>query len=242
MGIFWWAIFPYLMITVFVLGHIYRYQKDQWGWTARSSEFLEKKYLKWGSVLFHTGILLVFGGHVVGMLIPEAVTERLGISDKIFHTAAIITGSTAGFITLAGIVLLLVRRVSVKRVRKTSSFADMLIAVLLFLVVSMGLFNTFGFNLFVKSSFDYRATIAPWIRGVLVFAPDPGLMNNVPLFFRLHIIFAFAIFGVWPFTRLVHVWSVPLEYLGRRSYILYRSVGPVAKPVKEWERASGDVG
>ncbi|CAA7600957.1 Nitrate reductase gamma subunit [Acididesulfobacillus acetoxydans] len=94
----------------------------------------------------------------------------------------------------------------------------------------------FGFNLFVKSSFDYRATIAPWIRGVLVFAPDPGLMNNVPLLFRLHIIFAFAIFGVWPFTRLVHVWSVPLEYLGRRSYILYRNVWPAAKPAKEWER------
>lgn len=219
---FWWVIYPYLMITVFVLGHIYRYQTDQLDWTARSSEFLEKKYLKWGSLLFHFGILLVFGGHLVGLLVPESVTARLGITDQMYHTIAIITGSTAGFITLVGIFLLLIRRVSVKRIRKTSRFADLLIAVLLLIVVSMGLYNTVGFNLFVISSFDYRATIAPWIRGVLVLAPDPNLMKNVPLFFRLHIILAFAIFGVWPFTRLVHVWSLPLEYL-KRSYILYRT-------------------
>ena len=184
-----------------------------------------------GQPLFHIGILLVFGGHLVGMLVPQSVTERLGISDQMFHASAIITGSTAGFITLAGIFILLIRRVSVKRIRKTSSFADIFIAVLILIVVGLGFFNTFGFNLFAKSSFNYRATIAPWIRGVLALTPDPNLMKNVPLSFRLHLILAFTIFGVWPFTRLVHVWSIPLEYL-RRSYILYRDNGLPGKLTK----------
>ncbi len=85
----------------------------------------------------------------------------------------------------------------------------------------MGMYNTLGYNLFI-GGFDYRVPLAPWLRGLLLFRPDPRLMADVPLFFKLHTLFAFAIFAIWTFTRLVHVWSIPLEYL-KRSTILYRS-------------------
>jgi len=218
---FWWVIFPYLMLTIFVVGHIYRYNTDQYGWTARSSEFMEKKTLKWGSILFHVGIIMVFGGHVVGLLIPKTWTEALGMTEAMYHAGAIYGGGLAGIITLSGIMILLFRRVNNKRVRATSSFGDIFIAVLLFVEIVMGMYNTLGFNLFV-GGFDYRETLAPWFRGILLFRPNATLMTEVPLFFQLHTLFAFAIFGIWPFTRLVHVWSIPIEYF-KRSYILYRS-------------------
>ncbi len=119
---FWWIIYPYLVLTVFVVGHIYRYNSDQFGWTAKSSEFMEKNTLKWGSILFHVGILMVLGGHVVGLLIPKSWTEALGMTEEMYHTGAIFGGGLAGIITLAGIMILLFRRVNVKRVRMTSSF------------------------------------------------------------------------------------------------------------------------
>lgn len=218
---FLWVIYPYLMITIFVVGHIYRYNTDQLKWTAKSSEFMEKKILRLGSILFHVGILMVFGGHVMGLLVPKSITEQLGITEKMYHFSAIYIGGVAGLITLTGIAILLFRRVSNKRVRSTSSMGDMVIAVLLLFVVGMGVYNTLGYNLLI-GEYDYRMTLSPWLRGVISFHPDAQLMYDVPLFFKFHTIFAFAIFGLWPFTRLVHVWSLPLEYL-KRSFIIYRT-------------------
>lgn len=218
---FLWIIYPYLMITTFVVVHIYRYNTDQLAWTAKSSEFLEKKSLKWGSMLFHIGIVLVFFGHVGGLLIPKSLMESLGVSEHLYHMGAVYGGGLAGIMTLAGITILFLRRMNVKRVRAISSASDILVAVLLLVNVAMGVYNTLGFNLFV-GGFDYRETIAPWLRGLMTFRPDASLMADVPLFFQLHVILSFAIFGIWPFTRLVHVWSVPLAYF-KRSYIVYRS-------------------
>lgn len=220
---FLWVIYPYLMLTVFLVGHIYRYNTDQLAWTAKSSEFLEKKSLRWGSMLFHLGIIMVFFGHVAGLLIPKRVFETFGISEAMYHAGAVYGGGFAGVITLAGIAILLFRRLNVKRVRVTSSAGDFLVAFLLFAVILMGVYNTLGYNLFV-GGFDYRETIAPWLRGILTLSPDASLMSEVPFFFKLHVLLSFAIFGVWPFTRLVHVWSFPLDYL-KRSYIIYRRRG-----------------
>lgn len=217
---FLWVIFPYITLVLFVVGHIYRYNTDQIGWTAKSSEFMEKKTLKWGSILFHLGILMVLGGHILGLLIPKSLTELIGLTEEMYHMMALGIGGVAGIITLAGISILLFRRVGDKRVRKTSSFTDILIAILLFVEIAMGVYNTLGYNVFI--GYDYRESIAPWVRGLLVFRPDASLMSDVPLFFQLHTLLAFAIFGLWPFTRLVHVWSLPIEYL-KRSYIIYRS-------------------
>lgn len=218
---FLWVIFPYLTIVIFIVGHIFRYNTDQHGWSARSSEFLENKALKWGSILFHAGIFMVFGGHLVGLLVPKWVTEKIGLTEELYHASAIYGGGTAGVITLVGITILLFRRTTNKRIRLTSKTTDILIAFLIFAEVGLGVFNTLGYNLFV-GGFDYRENLAPWLRGLLIFRPDASLMNDVPFVFKLHTLFAFAIFALWPFTRLVHVWSFPIEYL-KRSYIIYRS-------------------
>ncbi|UNK16247.1 respiratory nitrate reductase subunit gamma [Paenibacillus sp. N3/727] len=217
---FFWVIYPYIILIIFLVGLYYRYQTDQFGWTAKSSEILEKKKLKWGSILFHFGIMFVLFGHIGGLLIPKSWLEALGVSDHLYHTMAIWIGSAAGLMTLVGCIILCLRRLTDPRIRRTSSFGDMLSIILLTLIVVVGMGATL-FNATSHSGFDYRETIAPWIRGVLTFTPDGILMKDVPSIFKIHIILALGLFGVFPFTRLVHMLSMPIKYL-RRSYVLYR--------------------
>ncbi|WP_018758390.1 respiratory nitrate reductase subunit gamma [Paenibacillus terrigena] len=217
---FLWVIYPYMILIIFLVGLYYRYQTDQFGWTAKSSEMLEKKKLRWGSNLFHIGIILVFFGHVGGILIPKTWLEALGVSDHLYHTMALSIGSAAGLLTLIGCIILVIRRFSDVRIRRTSSFGDMLSIVLLTLIVVVGMAATL-FNMTGSSEFDYRETIGPWLRGVIVFMPDYTLMNTVPVIFKVHIILGLALFAVFPFTRLVHMLSLPIKYL-KRSYVVYR--------------------
>ena len=225
---FLWVIFPYITLAIFVLGHIYRYNTDQLSWTAKSSELLEKKTLQWGSLLFHGGILAVVGGHLSGLLIPKAWFEAIGVTDHMYHMVAIYCGGPAGLMTLAGILILTVRRFSNDRVYAVSNKADIVVVLLLLAEVVLGLAST-ATNVFGSGSFDYRATIAPWFRGLLILQPDAAFMASVPLVFKLHVIMGFALFAVWPFTRLVHVWSMPIEYINR-PYIQYYSRDLKRKP------------
>lgn len=217
---FSWVIFPYVCIAVFIVGHIYRYKTDQFNWTAKSSEFIEKKQLMIGSILFHLGIIPVILGHVSGLGIPKSWTQSLGVSDHLYHLGALYIGGFFGFITLAGMVILTARRFTIKSVRKLSTASDLIVNVLLLFIVFMGMFSTLATNV-VQPEFDYRESISVWFRGLLIFRPDATLMADVPLSFKIHVLSGFAIFALWPFTRLVHVWSVPLNYIGR-SYIIYR--------------------
>lgn len=215
-----WVIFPYLCIFSFITGHIFRFRYDQFNWTAKSSEFIEKKTLKYGSLMFHIGIVPVFLGHVVGLGVPKEWTRALGISDHLYHLGAAFGGGFFGIITLIGMILLTYRRLSVKAVRKLSSVSDIIVNLLLLFIVFIGVYATF-FTTIAVPDFDYRETISVWFRGLLVFSPDAVFMNTVPLSFQLHVLTGFLIIGLWPYTRLVHVWSVPVNYVGR-SYIIYR--------------------
>ncbi|AQQ54949.1 respiratory nitrate reductase subunit gamma [Planococcus lenghuensis] len=217
---FLWVIFPYLCIAVFVVGHIYRYRTDQFHWTAKSSEFIEKKQLMVGSLLFHLGIIPVIFGHIAGLGIPKEWMRAFGVNDHMYHIGAIYIGGFFGFVTLAGMVILTFRRFTKKNVRQLSSASDLIVNSLLLLIVFMGMYATIVTNA-VQPGFDYRDTISIWFRGLFLLSPDPALMTIVPLSFKIHALAGFAIFAMWPFTRLVHVWSVPLNYVGR-SYILYR--------------------
>ncbi|MCY8038477.1 respiratory nitrate reductase subunit gamma [Bacillus paralicheniformis] len=218
-----WVILPYIVITIFIGGHIYRYQHDQFGWTAKSSEMLEKKKLALGSSLFHWGIFFVIGGHVMGILIPESLYQALGVSEHMYHKIAIGFGLPAGIAALSGLIILTYRRFTDKRIRKTSSAGDFITLVALLFVMTTGLAATF-LNIDSKG-FDYRTTISPWFRNIFLFKPDAGLMASVPLWFKLHIMMGYVIFIIWPFTRLVHVFSMPLKYL-TRSYVVYRKRAP----------------
>lgn len=220
---FLWVVLPYIVLTIFIGGHIYRYQHDQFGWTSKSSELLEKKLLRLGSNLFHWGIIFVFGGHAMGLLVPLQVFEAMGVSEHQYHTIALLGGIPAGTAATIGIIILLYRRMSVRRLIATSTKGDWVSLIFLLVVILSGMSATL---LNIDShGFDYRTTIGPWLRGVITFQADASLMAAVPLWFKIHIIAVFGIFAAWPFTRLVHVFSVPLRYLSR-SYVIYRKREP----------------
>lgn len=220
---FIWVIVPYIVLTIFIFGHIYRYNHDQFGWTSKSSELLEKKLLRVGSNLFHFGIIFVFFGHVAGLIIPVEVYESLGISEETYHAVALIGGIPAGIAAVAGLIILSYRRITVRRIIATSTKGDYVALLLLTVVALSGLSATL-LNL-NPNGFDYRTTIGPWLRSVLLFRADASYLVNVPLWFKIHMVAAMGIFAVWPFTRLVHVFSMPLRYLSR-SYVVYRKREP----------------
>ncbi len=217
---FLWVIFPYICIAIFIVGHIFRYRNDQFGWTAKSSEFIEKKQLMIGSFLFHIGIIPVILGHISGLGIPKEWTRALGVSDHMYHMGAVYVGGFFGVVTLAGMLILTARRFTKANVRKLSSRSDLIVNTLLLLIVILGVYSSLVTNT-LTPGFDYRDSISIWFRDLLILRPDASLMASVPLAFKLHVLSGFLIFALWPFTRLVHVWSVPLNY-ARRSYILYR--------------------
>ncbi len=220
MNQFLWIIFPYLCIVVFIVGHIFRYKHDQFSWTAKSSEFIEKKQLMIGSLLFHIGIIPVIFGHVAGLGIPKEWMRAIGVNDHLYHIGAVYVGGLFGIVTLAGMLLLTLRRVTKESVRKLSSMSDIIVNFLLLFIVFIGVYATLVTNN-IQHDFDYRDTISIWFRDLIILRPDAAYMMNVPFTFKMHVLAGFTIFALWPFTRLVHVWSVPWNYVGR-SYILYR--------------------
>jgi nitrate reductase gamma subunit len=224
--LFLWVVLPYLCIAVFVVGHVWRYRRDQLTWTARSTQLLERRLLRVGSLLFHFGILAVIGGHVLGILIPAGVTEAVGIDEDAYHVLSLVAGGTAGIAMTLGFLILLYRRIAVPRVRATTSRSDLVMYPVLTVAILTGMLATFGSNL--VTSYDYRETVAPWFRGIFTFDPDAELMEEAPFLFQLHVTAVWLLYAVWPFSRLVHAWSIPLTYL-RRSPILYRSRGPRAR-------------
>ncbi|MEK3977663.1 respiratory nitrate reductase subunit gamma [Psychrobacillus sp. FSL K6-2836] len=217
---FLWVIFPYICIAVFIVGHVFRYRTDQFSWTAKSSEFIEKKQLMIGSLLFHIGIIPVIMGHISGLAIPKSWLQAVGVNDHLYHIGAIYIGGFFGFVTLAGMIILTSRRFTKSTVRKLSSTSDLIVNVILLFIVFMGMYATLVTNA-VQPDFDYRTSISVWFRNLFILQPDASYMLNVPMSFKIHVVTGFLIFALWPFTRLVHVWSVPLNYVGR-SYILYR--------------------
>lgn len=234
-----WVIVPYVAITVFVGGHVWRYRYDKFGWTTRSSQLYESRLLRLGSPLFHFGILLVLLGHIGGILVPHTWTEALGVSDTTYHAIAVVLGAAAGFCTLVGMAILIYRRRTVGPVFSATTRNDKAMYVLLAASLLLGLATTVLGNL-TGDPHDYRTTVAPWFRSIFYLHPDAALMTQAPLGFQLHVLVAWALFAFWPFTRLVHMFSAPLGYL-TRPYIVYRSrdARPGARPSRRgWEAST----
>lgn len=219
-----WVAVPYVSITVFVIGHIWRYRYDKFGWTTRSSQLYERRLLRLGSPLFHFGILLVALGHVGGLLVPESWTAAAGIGETAYHAVAAGLGTVAGFCTLAGAAILIYRRRTVGPVFSATTRNDKAMYVLLVGTILLGLGTTVLGNL-TGHPHDYRQTVSPWFRSIFALRPDTSLILRAPIGFRLHVLAAWALFAFWPFSRLVHVFSAPLGYL-TRPYIVYRSRDP----------------
>ena len=219
MSQFFFVVFPYICVTVFVVGHIWRYRYDKFGWTTRSSQLYENRLLRIGSPMFHFGILFVFLGHVMGLAVPEPWTAAVGLSEHWYHVLAIGIGSVAGFCTIVGMAILIYRRRTVGPVFSATTRMDKFMYAVLASVILLGLVNTAGQ---VFADYDYRQGVSVWFRGIWRGALYPQLMEEAPLSFQIHGVLAMFLFALWPFTRLVHVFSAPLGYL-TRPYIVYRS-------------------
>jgi nitrate reductase gamma subunit len=218
--LFLWVIIPYICLTIFVVGHYWRYHYDKFGWTTRSSQLYEDRLLRWGSPLFHFGILFVFLGHVMGLGVPKSWTEAVGITEGMYHFMAVSLGALAGFGTIVGMAILIYRRRTIGPVFSATTVMDKVMYFFLALVIVLGLWNTVASN--ILAHYDYRESVSVWFRGIFYFDLQPELIAGSPIGFQAHALTAFILFALWPFTRLVHVFSAPLGYL-TRPYIVYRS-------------------
>ena len=228
MNVLPWVVYPYLAVFAFVAGHIWRWKADRLTITTRSSQPLERKWLLRGSIPFHLGLLGVMGGHMVGLLVPAGVTERLGMSEQAYHLQAVVVGGALGVVCWTGILILTCRRLFIPAVRRSGSLADIATDLMLLVVITLGNCLTLGYQLLVHE-YDYRATVSVWVRQLPLLHPDPSLMSGIPWIYQAHILAAFTLFAFWPFSRLVHVWTAPLAMLRR-----YRAPQRTPAPAATW--------
>ncbi|MFI0537845.1 respiratory nitrate reductase subunit gamma [Streptomyces sp. WSLK1-3] len=227
-----WVAVPYICLAVFVVGHVRRYRQDQFGWTSRTTQLLEHRWLRFGSPLFHLGAFMVIAGHVLGLAVPDSWTEAVGITEHGYHTVAIWAGSVAGLTMVTGLGMLCARRLLTRRIRLATDRSDKLLFPLLSATVLLGITATAAHNVF-GPGYDYRSTVSVWFRGLFVLRPQPEAIAGAPLLFQLHALTACLLFAAWPFTRLVHVWSAPIGYLTRPYVVYRRRAAPVAAPTAE---------
>jgi nitrate reductase gamma subunit len=228
--IFLWVILPYAAIATFLVGHWWRYRTDQFGWTSGSTQLFESRILGWAGPAFHYGALLAVGGHVIGLMIPKSLTDAIGMSESTYRWFSAIAGAVAGAICVVGFAGLVYRRATNARVRRTTSRTDMVVYALLVALIGLGCWLTFAHNLITASPYDYRETMSAWWRSLFVLQPDVDAAREAEGIYQIHAIIAWGFWALFPFSRLVHAWSIPLQYLGR-PYILYRRRHP-APPVR----------
>ncbi len=216
-----WDVVPYVTLAVVIVGTWWRYRYDKFGWTTRSSQLYESRLLRIGSPLFHFGMLVVIIGHVIGLMIPESWMD-LVISQHAYHLQAVILGGIAGIAALVGIALLIYRRRTRGPVFMATTVNDKVMYLALVAAMVAGFACTLLGATPAGAEHDYRESVSPWFRSIWILQPRGDLMVEAPLQFHIHVIIALVLFCLWPFTRLVHVFSVPIGYLFR-PYIVYRS-------------------
>lgn len=209
------AVYPYLCLAVLGCGLILRYTYAQDQWNSRSSQFLEERLLIVGAVVFHIGILLSLGGHIIGLVVPPELLHAAGLSAKAHLELAGVAGMLIAPLVLLGILILLLRRLVCAPIRMTTRCTDIIVLLLIGFNAATGLYQAY------VAHFDAFSTIGPWLRDLLTLTPAPENMAPVPLFLQLHVVSGLTIFALLPFTRLVHIFSAPITYLSF-PFTLYR--------------------
>lgn len=212
--------YPYVCISSFVFGSLIRFDREQYTWKASSSQLLRKRQLFWGSNLFHFGILFLFLGHAVGLLTPTAIyTLFITVEQK--QMIAVTAGGIAGVICFIGLTLLLHRRLFDERIRQTSTYMDLSILVILWVQLSLGLI-TLPFS-FAHSDGEVMLRLSHWAQGIITVQPvDAATLQGLAWPYLVHLVLGMTIFLLFPFSRLVHIWSAPVWYLGRKGYQVVR--------------------
>ena len=221
MNEFFWGGLPYVAFAFFVVGTAVRYARDERNWTTKSSEFLAKDSLKIAGPMFHLGLFMAIGGHFIGILIPKFLTDSAGIDEHLYHLIALAGGIPAGILFFVGFFLLMRRRFDNPKMKVNTSIMDGWLYLILFLAIATGCLATALNATGILGDFNYRETISPWFRSLLMLQPDVSLMENVPIIFKCHMLMWMITAIIFPFTRLVHCLSFPFEYFCR-SNIIYR--------------------
>lgn len=217
LGFIAFGIYPYISLSILLLGSIYRYVAKPHSWDSKSSEILEKKMdMFWGSNFFHYGIIVALIGHTFGMLVPQWCYVYIGLTERIHLALAIGIGMVVGWASVVGLVILTGRRLLRKRVLATSDVTDIVTLLLLLIIAGLGTYNV-TFAHWKNVLHD----IAPWLRSIFLFAPAYQLLDKVPLTYKLHFLAVWTLLALYPFSRLVHITSAPVTYL-YRTWILFR--------------------
>ncbi|MCZ8188157.1 MAG: respiratory nitrate reductase subunit gamma [Beijerinckiaceae bacterium] len=218
--------YPYVCLSSFIFGSIIRFDREQYTWKAHSSQILRKKQLSWGSNLFHFGILFLFLGHTVGLLTPKAIYS-IFLTPAEKQLVAIVAGGVAGTVCFVGLSLLLHRRLFDARIRQTSTYMDLSILTILWVQLCLGLI-TLPFSL-AHSDGSVMIQLSHWAQGILTVQPvDAKALQGLDWPYLAHLVLGMTIFLLFPFSRLVHIWSAPVWYLGRKGYQVVRTRRPLA--------------
>ncbi|MFZ5558730.1 MAG: respiratory nitrate reductase subunit gamma [Pseudomonadota bacterium] len=218
---FLFGIYPYVALAVFFLGSLIRFDREQYTWRSESSQMLKTGQLRWGSNLFHIGILGIFFGHLVGLLTPLPVWHALGIGAPAKQMLAIVAGGVFGLLCLAGLALLINRRITEPRIRSTTKTMDWVILFLLLGQLVLGLVS-------INESWQHRdggemLRFMEWAQRIVTFRGGAAdLVAEAALVFKLHLVLGMTIFLVFPFSRLVHIWSgfAAVTYLFRPHQVV----------------------
>ena len=223
-----YGIYPYIALVVLVVGSIIRYDREPYSWRSGSSQLLRRKQLMWGSVLFHLGVLFIFAGHFVGLLTPIWIWDTLGVSHQAKQTLAVVAGGIAGIMGIVGATLLVHRRLFDPRVRAQSSSTDTLIIVLLWVQLFLGL-STIPVSIAHIDGHEMLKFMS-WAQGIFTFdLSASSYVADAPIIFKLHLFLGLTILFLFPFTRLVHMLSVPVRYIWRPGYQVVRQKGDGSK-------------
>ncbi|WP_308920919.1 respiratory nitrate reductase subunit gamma [Janthinobacterium sp. J1-1] len=220
---FVFGIYPYIALAIFLLGSLVRFDREQYTWKSESSQVLNTGMLRLGSPLFHVGILGLFFGHAAGLLTPVWVWDALGVTHGVKQTVAMVAGGVMGTLCLVGILMLLARRFGNDRVAARTTFKDKLVLLWILLTLLLGLSS-----IFVSASHmdgHMMVLLMTWAQHVVTFRGDAaGFIADAPWIFKLHLFMGMSLFVIFPFTRLVHVWSGfgALAYLGRTWQLVRR--------------------
>ena len=215
------GIYPYVATGIFFLGSLIRYDREQYTWKTGSSQMLSSKNFRIASILFHVGIIAILGGHFAGLVLPWEIWHALGITMATKQVIAMGVGGFFGVLCFIGLSMLVYRRLFDPRIKANSSLMDTGILLLIYLQLIIGMFTIFISSGHMDGAVMYN--LMSWSRYTLTFRPTEAVeyISSVHWLYKMHVTLGITLFVLFPFSRLVHIWSVPVQYV-RRSYQVVR--------------------
>ena len=204
---FFFAIYPYICLAIFFFGSLVRFDREQYTWKSDSSQLLYDGQLRLGNILFHVGVLAVFGGHFVGLLTPLWVWHALGVSHAAKQLLAMTAGGIFGTMALVGLLILIKRRFTMDRININSTWRDKLLLVWILVTLLLGL-STICVSAGHMDGHE-MTLLMQWAQHIVTFrgVEAASFITDAHILFKLHMFMGMTFFLIFPFTRMVHVWS-----------------------------------